>query len=186
MRAINKILFLIITFSIMACSKNPVEPVVLKLNGDSSLFIEVKNCNFPFQGESMISFYAELDRSTRNFVCGDGRNKDDVFRIQIGNFRFEYSLGYYMKIEETEYYSLYKERNNETSIGWAIFSKKHGFLVRKSNIKNKIFEVTSDMGGRFYMEALIDVNSFEPDNVIYQANRVVELLNANVRHGKPD
>lgn len=167
-------------FSVGACSNNHGENVVLKLSGDFPISINLKNCNSPFQGEAMISFYTEIDRSTRGFVCGDGSNKDDVVRIQVGHAAIDEILNRYVKLDDVEDYYLYKEREKQKSIGWAIFSKDHDFVLNKSNIKNKIVYLTKRMNGRFYLEAVFDVESLEPNEVINQAVKLVDLVKINV------
>ncbi|MDC7703192.1 hypothetical protein [Vogesella indigofera] len=167
-------------FSVGACGNNHDEYVILKLNGDFPILIKLKNCNFPFQGDATISFYAEIDRSTRDFVCGDGSNKDDIFRIGIGRAAIEEILSRYVKVDDVEDYNLYKELEKQKSIGWAIFSKKHDFVLTKSNIKNKIVHLTKGMNGRFYLEVVFDAESFEPNEVINQSVKLVDLVKINV------
>lgn len=183
MKAIKNLIFILGFFAVGACGNNHDESVVLKLNGDFPILIKLKSCNFPFQGEAMVSFYTEIDRSTRDFVCGDGSNKDDVVRMQVGRAAIEEILSRYVKVDDVKNYIFYKERENKKSIGWAIFSKEHDFLLTKSNIKNKIVHLTKRMNGKFYLEAVFDAKSFEPNEVISQAAKLIDIVNININSG---
>lgn len=183
MKVFKSLLCVLGFFAVGACDHNHGENVVLKLNGDFPISINLKNCNFPFQGEAMISFYTEIDRSTRDFVCGDGSNKDDVVRMQVGRAAIEEILSRYVKVDDVENYIFYKERENKKSIGWAIFSKDHDFVLTKSNIKNRIVHLTKRMNGRFYLEAVFDAKSLEPNEVINQAAKLIDVVNINVNMG---
>lgn len=183
MKVLKILLCVLGFFSVGACGKNHDESVVLKLNGDFPMSINLKNCNSPFQGETMISFDAEIDRSTRDFVCGDGGKKDDVVRVHIGHAVIEEILSRYVKVDDVENYTFYKEREDKESIGWAIFSKKHDFLIIKSNIKNKVVHLKKRMNGGFYLDAVFDAKSFEPNEVISQAAKLIDIVNININSG---